>query len=187
MYSAQLAEIHGIQDRAQFLRTGHGKALPAQRILCCRLSAASTADCGHCQPASRRPSTLCERRWLHSNLPHSTADCTFGLWCDKQRTAALYGNWHFGHIHVSVPRHHLHERRLNKGEALGHWDIRPTQGLPLAVRFKPLMLSLVLLAKPRRSSENAAMLSWGPLILRRRSSHPLSLCAARQACNPQFL
>ena len=64
-------------------------------------------------------------------------------------------------------------------------DIRPMQGLPLAVLFKPLMLSLVLLAKVRRSSEKAAMLSWGPLIFRRRSSHPLSLCAARQACNPQ--
>ena len=39
------------------------------------------------------------------------------------------------------------------------WDIRPMQGLPLAVLFRPLMLSLVLLAKVRRSSENAAMLS----------------------------
>ena len=47
------------------------------------------------------------------------------------------------------------------------WDIRPMHGLPLAVLFKPLMLSFVLLAKVRRSSENAAMLSSGPLIFRR--------------------
>ena len=112
--------MQGKAIKAPFLSRGHGKALPAQKFLCCRLSAALTADCRHCQPASRRPSISCERRWLHSNLPHSTDDCTSGLWCNEQRTAALDKNWHFGHIHVSVSRHHLQDRCLDKGAALGH-------------------------------------------------------------------
>ena len=54
-------------QKALLISKGHGKAIPAQRFLCCRPSVGSTADCEHCQPASRCPSTVCERRWLHSN------------------------------------------------------------------------------------------------------------------------
>lgn len=45
-------------------------------------------------------------------------------------------------------------------------DLRPTQGMLLTVLFRPLMLSLVLLAKLRMSAEKAAMVFRWPLMVR---------------------
>ena len=61
--------------------------------------------------------------------------------------------------HALSPAKLIVTERLGKGS-------RPTQGMLLAVLFKPLMLSLVLLANLRRSAEKAAMVSCWPVIVR---------------------
>lgn len=67
-------------------------------------------------------------------------------------------------------------------QQMSHDDLRPTQGLVLTVLLRPLMPSLVLLAKLRMSSAKAPMLSCWPLMFTKHAVDLFSDRAAEQAC-----
>ena len=67
-------------------------------------------------------------------------------------------------------------------QQMSYKDLRPTQGLVLTVLLRPLMPSLVLLAKLRMSSANAPMLSCWPPMFTEHAADLLSDRAAEQAC-----
>ena len=69
-----------------------------------------------------------------------------------------------------------------KCQQMSYEDLRPTQGLVLTVLLRPLMPSLVLLAKLRMSSAKAPMLSCWPPMFTKHAVHLFSDRAAEQAC-----